>query len=425
MKNRPSIFYLAVINKNKQKEHEEIIDGNLEIFNFVARQEKHLELGNDLLMVLHFSNSSIIDERSRGLVYVECYPDDLVGVFEKIRPDISLKDLGEMLDSIDGFFTGFMIDKSRIVVFRDHVGAIPCNYRVESGSFVATSFKKMVDRSIAHPPGRIIVWDAGIFKIHRWYRWRSISGDYVVELKNRLIDVFSRYLPDSFSLGFSGGLDSVLIAYVSSMLGRRIECITVGAEDSIDFQWAEEAATLLGLRVRKIKLDQQLVRDTVGIVSRCLVNPTVMDLSIASVFYLMATNSLYSYIVSGQAADELFGGYYKYVKIGREKGLGYVRSVMMKDILELHETNIERDYLTVAITGRRFIQPYLAKKIYEIALSTPVNLKIGLEYDSRRKIILRRVGGMLGLPEELIWKPKKALQYSSKVQKLVYNIIQR
>jgi asparagine synthase (glutamine-hydrolysing) len=97
----------------------------------------------------------------------------------------------------------------------------------------------------------------------------------------------------------------------------------------------------------------------------------------------------------------------------------------MKDILELHKTNIERDYLAVATTGKRLIQPYLAKKIYELALSTPVNLKISLEDESGRKIILRRVGGMLGLQDQLIWKPKKALQYSSKVQKLTFNLIRR
>ncbi|MCL7402615.1 MAG: asparagine synthase-related protein [Thaumarchaeota archaeon] len=423
MKNSPSMFYLAVISRNKQREYEEIIDGKLEAFNFVAFHEKHLELGNDQVMLLCFSNPSVLDERSGGLVYVECYPDDLACVFEKIRLDISLKNLGEMLDSIDGFFTGFIVDNSRIIMFRDHVGAIPCNYRVDAGSFVATSFRKMIDGSVAHPPGRMIVWDSGLFKIHRWYRWRVFSGDYVVELKNRLIDVFSRCLPDSFSLSFSGGLDSVLIAYVASMLGRSIECITVGAEDSIDFQWAEDAAALLGLRLRKVKVDQKLVRDTVEVVSRYLVKPTVMDLSIASVFYLVATNSVYGYVVSGQGADELFGGYYKYVKIGREKGLGYVKGVMMKDILELHKTNIERDYLVVATTGKRLIQPYLAKKIYELALSTPVDLKISLEDDSGRKIILRRIGKMLGLQDQLIWKPKKALQYSSKIQKLASHLV--
>ena len=418
MKNGPGIFQLAVINKNDQRGYEEIIETRLGIFDFVTLKEKYIGLDNDQAIILHFSNPSILDERSSGIISVECYPDDLVNVFEKMRLDISLKDLGGMLDGVDGFFTGFIMDKSRIVMFRDHVGAIPCNYRVDDSSFVATSFKKMVDGSVSTPPGRIIVWDGRSFKIHRWYRWRRFTGDYIVELKNRLIDVFSRYLPDSFSLGFSGGLDSVLIAYIGSMLGRRIECITVGAEDSIDFQWAEEAAAPLGLKLKKIMIDEKLVKNTVEVVSRYLVEPTLMDLSIASVFYLVSTNSVHGFIVSGQGADELFGGYYKYVKLGREKGLGYVQGVMMKDILELHKTNIERDYLTVTVAGRKLIQPYLAKKIYETALSTPVSLKISLENNSERKIILRKVGRMLGLPDKLIGKPKKALQYSSKIQKM-------
>ena len=423
MYNGAGVFQLAVVGKNKIREYDKTLEKKLEILDALRFQERYLELDNDLVMILHYFNPSLLNEESRGIVYVECYPDDLVNFFEKIRLDTSLEDLGEMLNNIDGFFTGFIVDKSRVVMFRDHVGAIPYSYKVGDESLMVASFKKMVGSSTSLPPGRIMVWDNRSLKIYRWFRWKHLDGDHVEELKNRLVDAFSRYLPESFSLGFSGGLDSVLIAYVGSMLGRRIECITVGAEDSIDSQWAEEAALQLGLKLKKILIDEKLVKNTVDAVSRYLVEPNIMDLSIASVFYLVATNSVYNFIVSGQGADELFGGYYKYVKLGREKGLEYAQGVMMKDILELHKTNIERDYLTVMTLGKRLIQPYLAKKIYEAALSTPINMKIKLENNSNRKIILRKVGRMLKLPDELVWKPKKALQYSSKIQKIVFSIV--
>jgi len=423
MYNGAGVFQLAVVEKNKIREYDKTLEKKLEILDLLRFQERYLDLDNDLVMILHHFNPSFLNEESRGIVYVECYPDDLVNFFEKIRLDTSLEDLREMLNNIDGFFTGFIVGKSRVVMFRDHVGAIPYNYKVDNESLIAASFKKMIESSTSLPPGRIIAWNNRSLKIYRWFKWRHLNGDYVEELKNRLVDAFSRYLPESFSLGFSGGLDSVLIAYVGSMLDRKFECITVGAEDSIDFQWAEEAALQLGLKLKKIKIDEKLVKNTVEVLSRYLVNPTIMDLSIASVFYLVATSSVHSIIISGQGADELFGGYYKYVKLGREKGLEYAQGVMMKDTLELHKTNIERDYLTVTTTGRKLIQPYLAKKIYEAALSTPINLKITPQNNSYRKVILRKVGRMLRLPDKLVWKPKKALQYSSKIQKMVSLIV--
>ncbi|MEM2017093.1 MAG: asparagine synthase-related protein [Nitrososphaerota archaeon] len=424
MLGNPTIFSLAIVEKEKERYYREDVSKRLEIFNSSRLREIYLELGDGLSILLYFSQPSIYYEQNRGIMYIECYPDDLMKEFEKISLDSSMRELEEVLVGIDGFFTGFIVDKSRIIFFRDHVGAIPCNYRISDGSFMAASFKKIMNGGVGLPPGRILVWDKGSLKIHRWFRWKQLDGDRVQELKNRLVDVFSRYLPEYFSLSFSGGIDSTIIAFVGSLLNRSFECVTVGTENSIDFQWAEEAASILGLRLRKVKVSMDLVKNVVEVVSRYLVNPTSMDKCIASVYYLVATNSIDDFIVSGQGADELFGGYYKYIKLRREKNLKYVHGVMMSDLLRLHETNIERDYLIVTVAGRRLIQPFLAKQIFEIALSTPVELKIDLE-DDVRKIMLRKVGEMLGIPKELIMKPKKALQYSSGIQKLVSSMIKK
>lgn len=417
MPKSPRLFYLAIVDEGSVGGFGEKIQGKLEVFNPPKLREKYVELDNDLVALIYFSEPSFYHEEGGRVIYVDCYPDDVVSMFEKVNLDGSLKSLGEILTRVDGFFTGFIVDRSRTVMFRDHVGAIPCNYRVGEEHFTAASFKRMMDYGRGLPPGRIIAWDNFSLKIYRWFGWKRLAGDYVEELKDRLVNAFSRYLPEYFTLGFSGGLDSTVIAYLGSMLGKRFECITVGAEDSVDLQWAEEAATLLGLKLRKIELSEHLVRKAAELVSKFLLSANTTDMSIATVFYLVATNSFHDFIVSGQGADELFGGYYKYFKLGRGRDPKYVQGVMMGDLLKLYETNIERDYLAVMITGKRLIHPFLAKQIYETALSIPVELKITVENNIMRKKILRKVGEKIGIPEKLIMKPKKALQYSSKIQK--------
>ena len=415
---RPSIFYLTIARDDKLRESIDQAYKRLERFSFIPWNDKLLNLSNGYSVFLRFSNPRLLDERSNGLIYVDFYPDDLSLHFEKLQLDISLKDLVELLDRMDGFFTGFIIKDSRLILFRDHVGAIPSCYRISEDSITASSFRVMVDDAICIPPGRIIEFIDNSSRIHRWYKWKPFSGDYLGELKNRLSNVFSRYLPEEFTLGFSGGLDSSIIAYIGSMLGKKIECITVGTEDSIDFTWAEEAATLLGLRLKKIKLDEQNVRDALENVSRFLVDPSVIDLSISSIFYLVASNSSFDNVVSGQGADEVFGGYHKYFRLGLVKGAKYVSGVMVKDMLEIYKTNIERDCLVMMLKDKRLILPYLAKPLYDLAFSIPVELKIGSKRDDR-KILLRRAGQIIGIPERLLTKPKKAMQYSSKIQKMI------
>jgi len=416
--NKPSIFHLTVTRDGNLREIINQSYERLERFNFIRWRDKLLNLGNGYSVFLRFSNPRLLDERSNGLILVDFYPDDLSHLFEKLQPDISLKDLMGLLDRVNGFFTGFIIKDSRIILFRDHVGAIPFCYTMSGGSFTASSFRVMVDDAVCIPPGRITELIDNSFRIYRWYKWRPFSGDYVEELKNRLLNVFSRYLPEEFTLGFSGGLDSSIIAYVGSRLGRKIECITVGTEDSIDFTWAEEAAKLLGLRLKKIKLNEETVRNTIENVSEFLVNPSITDLSISSIFYLVASNGSFDNVVSGQGADEVFGGYHKYFRLGLEKGAKYVSGVMMKDLLEIYKTNSERDYLVTMLKGKRLILPYLAKPLYDLAFIIPVELKTGLKRDDR-KILLKRVGQIMGIPERLLTKPKKAVQYSSKIQKII------
>ena len=52
------------------------------------------------------------------------------------------------------------------------------------------------------------------------------------------------------------------------------------------------------------------------------------------------------------------------------------------------------------------------------SLQVPINLKINLVKDIR-KVVLREAALKAGMPEDIAYRPKKAMQYSSGLQKFV------
>jgi asparagine synthase (glutamine-hydrolysing) len=92
---------------------------------------------------------------------------------------------------------------------------------------------------------------------------------------------------------------------------------------------------------------------------------------------------------------------------------------MIKDIAGAYSANIERDE-TAASPYTDLRLPYASLELVEYALSLHPRLKINPESDDR-KIVLRKAALQAGVPKELALKPKKALQFSSNLQKMVTN----
>jgi len=110
-------------------------------------------------------------------------------------------------------------------------------------------------------------------------------------------------------------------------------------------------------------------------------------------------------ILSGQGADELFAGYKRYESLKAED----LEIALRTDLDNIAQNNLERDDAVTMANSVELRVPYLDKKVIELALSISPELKI---HNAIRKYILRRAASNI-LPDELVWKEKKAAQYSS------------
>jgi asparagine synthase (glutamine-hydrolysing) len=158
------------------------------------------------------------------------------------------------------------------------------------------------------------------------------------------------------------------------------------------------------------------VEKVVSKVVRLIEEPDPVKAAIGIPFYWVAEKTAeagFKVLLAGQGADELFGGYKRYVNDYLQLGSEKVRRAMFEDVKRLHESNIERDEKICSYHDVDLRLPFASCQIAEFATSLPIELKIEKQENSLRKLVLRKVAENIGLPRSVTVKPKKAIQYAT------------
>lgn len=235
----------------------------------------------------------------------------------------------------------------------------------------------------------------------------------LTKLDSALKTAVDKLPSDSIGILFSGGLDSALLTKYIADSGREPVLYSCGIKGVGDLDFIKKAAAFFGLdhRVLKISVDQlpETARRLMSIINDK--SPVQVGIGIPLFMTLeMASRDDLLTMVAGQGADELFGGYHRYLELPGDE----LHAALQKDVDEIYEKNLKRDLALAEAVGVELAAPYLDSEVIEVAMAVPPELKVK---DGIRKYILRELGKYRGLPKFIYEKEKKAVQYSTGVDK--------
>ena len=120
--------------------------------------------------------------------------------------------------------------------------------------------------------------------------------------------------------------------------------------------------------------------------------------------------------ISGQGADELFGGYKRYIESFVN---GTLNEDIRNDISNMYHVNLQRDDACSMLNSVELRLPFLDEKLVELALNIQDNKKIVSMHDDMRKSILRKLAFEEGLDYNIAYRAKKAAQYGTGIDKVL------
>lgn len=242
-------------------------------------------------------------------------------------------------------------------------------------------------------------------------------GSVASELASLLRDSVGKACGASMTVGvlFSGGIDSSIVAALASEFAD-VTLYCVGAEGAEDVRFSTEMSERLDLPLRTFTLTLDDAKKAVADLSGKIGNNERMQLGIALPVYFatrLAMEDGLKFALSGGGADELYGGYARYLKVPTAE----LNDVLRLDVAAMKDKDLKRDSAASVIEVR---YPFLDRAVVDFSLSIKGDMKVS---GGERKIVLREVGRQLGLPTEITERKKRACQYGSGADRLVGKIL--
>ncbi len=333
----------------------------------------------------------------------------------------------DVVKKLDGMFAFAICSDEDIFIARDPLGIKPLYYGYNGDNMYFSSEIKSLLKATGDinefPAGYYYCSDQGFKK---YYSLPEIPDNFskdineiILSIRKKLEEAVVKRLMSDVPLGvfLSGGLDSSIIAAIARKYKHGIlHSFAVGTPQSADIMYSEEISKIIGTKHHTFKYSKEEIVEALPEVIYYLesFDPALIRSAIPTYFVSRLAQNYVKVVLSGEGADELFGGYHYLKKISNTNEQIFKE---LKNITaSLHNTNLQRaDRITMAnsIEGR---VPFLDIKLVDEALNISPELKLySQEFKGGEPIekwILRKVSEAY-LPADFVWRKKEKFSVGS------------
>jgi len=224
---------------------------------------------------------------------------------------------------------------------------------------------------------------------------------------------------------FSGGIDSVIVAHLAKQMVPEVICYTSGIKDSNDITNSLSIGNSLDLKLEVNELSEQDVENIIPQIINIIEDDNMGQIEVAIPIYgavNLAHKQGIRVMLTGQGADELFGGYSWYSKIVKKYGYEKIRDYMIEDLKLLYKETLEREDKITMSQSIELREPFLDTDLIDTVLRIDPRLNIqnnGNNYDNLGKRVHRKLAEKIGIPKEIAYRIKEAAQHGSGIHNTI------
>lgn len=337
------------------------------------------------------------------------------------------------LEDLSGIFAFALYDseKDEYLIARDPIGVIPLyiGHDKDGKLYIASELKALegfCDSYEPFLPGHYYYSKEGEMK--RWYTrdWMEYdavknNNAYSSDVHDSLEDAVQRQLMSDVPYGvlLSGGLDSSVISAVAKKYAaKRVETdgkseawwpqlhsFAVGLKDAPDLSKAKEVADHIGTIHHEINYTVQEGLDAIRDVIYFIETYDVTTVRASTPMYLLARvikSMGIKMVLSGEGADEIFGGYLYFHKAPNAKAF---HEETVRKISKLHLYDCLRANKSLSAWGVEGRVPFLDKEFLDIAMRLNPEAKMAPGKTIEKKILREAFADML--PPSVAWRQKE------------------
>ena len=344
---------LSVIDIS-HKSHQPMVDNNLKlaivfngvIYNYKELRNKLKKLGYSffsdgdtevILKSYHHYGSDCVKHFDG--VFAFCIYDIKLKTFFLSRDRLGIKPL--YYKSTKNDFSFSSNTKALINNEQHKINKASLHYQFTLHSVIPSPNTILENIKKLEPGHSMIVDFKGNIKKEKYYSFESLKINYEIsegealeEIERLLVEsIKKRLLTSDVPVGvlLSGGLDSSLIVAIAAknnLLDINTFSVgfpSIGSEQGDEFYYSDKVSKQFNTNHHKYALDEFNLYSSLDNVISMMPEPMVSQDSAA--FFLLAkkVSQVQKVVLSGQGADELFGGYFWYKQMNDSRGSNYKR----------------------------------------------------------------------------------------------------